>query len=294
MRIPGDTRGKALLGVLLLAPMFLVAGPVAAQREVAVERGNRLVVSSLSGTLVIEGWDRDVVRLERGEGTVQRAGRRGTVRVDTDRPRGQGSFLLHVPAWMGVTVDGINLEVEVRGVTAPIRVETVNGDIRVEGGSEEIRLESVSGSVWLEGSRGRITLGSVHGNLTGRDLAGEVHAETTNGSVRFRDAAVQSLEARSVNGDLLWEGSVLARGRYLLDTHNGSVRLRLPASASAVVTATTWHGNLRSDFPVQTTPGGLGRTLRFTLGTGGSTRIDIKTFQGEIVLERRDPTPPSQ
>lgn len=294
MRIPEGTFRGSSRAALLLALMVLVPGPAAAQREVAVERGTRLTLSSLSGALVIEGWERDVVRIERGEGTVRVTGRRGTVRVETDRPRRQGSFLLHVPAWMGVTVDGINLEVEVRGVTAPIRVETVNGDIRVEGGSEEIRLESVSGSVWLEGSRGRITLGSVHGNLTGRDLAGEVHAETTNGSVRFRDAAVQSLEARSVNGDLLWEGSVLARGRYLLDTHNGSVRLRLPASASAVVTATTWHGNMRSEFPVQTTPGGLGRTLRFTLGTGGPTRIDITTFQGEIVLERRDPTPRSQ
>ncbi len=294
MRISEGTSRRTPRAVLLVALIFLFPGPVAAQREVAVERGNRLALSSLSGTLVVEGWDRDVVRLERGEGTVRRGGQRGAVRVDTDRPRGQGSFHLQIPAWMAVTVDGINLDVTVRDVLAPIRVETVNGDIRVEGGREEIRLESVSGSVWLEGARGRIVLESVHGNLTGTDLSGEVHAETTNGSVRVRDAALQTLEARSVNGDLLWEGTALANGRYLLDTHNGSVRLRLPTTINAEVTATTWRGNLRSDFPVRTTPGGLGRPIRFTLGSGGPTRIDITTFQGEITLERTPAARPRQ
>ncbi len=283
---------KAPPAGLVLALALLFPGPVTAQREVAVERGARLALSSLSGTLVIEGWDRDAVRVERGEGAVRQGGPRGTVRVEPDRRRGRGSFHLLVPAWMAVTVDGVNLEVAVRGVMAPIRVETVNGDVRVEGGRDEIRLESVSGSVWLERSRGRIVLESVHGNLTGHDLAGEVRAETTNGSVRFRDAALQTLDARSVNGDLLWEGAPLANGRYLLDTHNGSVRLRLPATVSAVVTTTTFHGDLRSDFPVRTAPGGLGRTIRFTLGRGGPTRIDITTFQGEIVLERMPAPPP--
>ncbi len=287
----GAPRSVRVAGVLVLAFMF--PGLLTAQQEVPADRGMRLALS-LSGTLVIEGWDRDMVRLERGEGTLRRT-RSGTVHVETDG-RGGGSFHLQVPAWMAVAVDGVNLEVAVRGVQAPIRVETVNGDIRVDGGREEIRLESVSGSVWLEHSQGRIALESVHGNITGLDLTGEVRSETTNGSVGFREAILQSLEARSVNGDLLWEGSALANGRYLLDTHNGAVRLRLPATTGAVVTATTWHGNLRSDFPVRTTPGGLGRTIQFTLGTGGSARIDITTFQGEIVLERRapSPTPPSR
>ena len=290
-RISRGTSPRAWLAVLLLVPISLLPRPVAAQREVPVERGARLALSSLSGTLVIQGWERDMVRLERGEGSVRTTSRSGTVRVVTDRPRGPGSFHLQIPAWMAVTVDGINLDVTVGDVLAPIRVETVNGDIRVEGGREEIRLESVSGAVRLENGRGMIRLESVHGNLVGERLAGEVRAETTNGSVVLRDVELRELQAESVNGDLTWDGPVYAGGRYTLGTHNGSVRVRLPATTDAVVTTTTWHGDLRSDFPVRTTPGAPGRTIQFTLGSGGSARIVLTTFQGGIVLERRAPPP---
>lgn len=279
---------------LALALAYLIPGPVLAQREVAVERDARLALSSLSGTLVIQGWERDVVRLDRGEGTVRTTSRRGTVQVVTDRPQGQGSFHLQIPVWMAVTVNGINLEVTVRDVLAPIRVETVNGDIRVEGGREEIRLESVSGTVRLESGRGTIRLESVHGNLVGERLAGEVRAETTNGSVVLQGVELRELQAESVNGDLTWDGSVSDGGQYRLGTHNGSVRVRLPSTTDAAVTATTWHGDLRSDFPVRTTPGGLGRTIRFTLGRGGSTRIDLTTFQGEITIDRIPAARPPQ
>jgi hypothetical protein len=66
------------------------------------------------------------------------------------------------------------------------------------------------------------------------------------------------------------------------------VQLRVP-HASALVTVSTWDGNIDSDFPIMLKPGARGISLskpkryRFEIG-GGGARINAKTFSGDIKI----------
>lgn len=129
-------------------------------------------------------------------------------------------------------------------------IATVNGDVAVSGVASEVRVKTVSGELDLEG------------------LAGDARLETVNGAIT---AAFQTVS----NGQ-----------RIGADTVNGKIVLRLPADASAHVTADTLNGSLDgSDFGLEVTKGFVGRDLDGRIGNGGA-RIKLDTVNGSISIQK--------
>lgn len=254
----------------------------------AVERSQRLEVNAHAGEIVVRAWNRNAVRV-RAE---LRAGARlavdrssASVSVHARGERGErADYEITVPAWMGVNLHGVNTTMTVDGVQAPIRAETVNGNITVKGGEGLVSLNTVEGSVILESAKGRIDVESVNADVTVRNAEGEVRAETVNGGVTLAGMRSESVEASTVNGDMVYEGTIRAGGRYRLVTHNGDVTIMLPAGADARVSVSTFQGDFQSDFPVTLTER-RGKRFDFTLGSG-SAAIDLESFQGTIRLVR--------
>ena len=80
-----------------------------------------------------------------------------------------------------------------------------------------------------------------------------------------------------------------------MTTHNGDIRVSLGAQANATVFVRTFGGDFSSDFPV-TLPEGMSnrdgnKRFNFTLG-GGSARVELQSFQGDIHVSR-GPLPPN-
>ena len=80
-----------------------------------------------------------------------------------------------------------------------------------------------------------------------------------------------------------------------MNSHSGSVRLTLINPPGFEVTANTFSGSIRSDFPL--TIGGdsdrrggrpeiTSRSIRATFGDGSAT-LTLRTFSGNIVIEKR-------
>ncbi len=274
----------------MLATLALLASLTLPQADttVAVERGQRLEVSAHAGEVVVRAWNRNAVRvraeLRSGARLVlDRSSTAVSVHTRDDRAE-HADYDITVPTWMGVTLHGVNTAMTIDGVQAPIRAETVNGDITVKGGQGLVSLNTVEGSVTLENARGRIDVESVNADVTVRNAEGEVRAETVNGAVTLAALRSESVEATTVNGDLLYDGTIRAGGRYRLVTHNGDVTISIPAGTGARVSVSTFQGDFESDFPVTLTER-RGKRFDFTLGNGGAA-IDLESFQGTIRLVR--------
>ena len=89
----------------------------------------------------------------------------------------------------------------------------------------------------------------------------------------------------SVQGNLDYEGEIRSGGHYGFSTHNGNIRVAVPAKVSADVSVATFNGNFESSFPVQLTRTGHGKRFRFVLGSG-SAELELESFQGAIRLRR--------
>ncbi len=273
-------------------------GPESAPKTdqtVDVAKGTRLVLNNNAGEAVVRTWDRDQVRVQashsdREQIDVQTADM--TLRVRARASRGPSSLVdyqITVPRWMPVNLSGTYLESTIEGTTAEVTVETVHGDVKVVGGSGNISVRSVEGTITVDKAAGRVQATTVNEGIRLTNVTGDVTADTTNGNILIDNAQTSSLEASTVNGDVTFNGSVRDKGSYRLTTHGGDIRVGLGGASNATVFVRTFQGDFTADFPIQLPEGQTARSgskrFNFTLGTG-SARIELQSFNGDIVLAR--------
>ena len=273
-----------LTGTLALAP------DVQVDTTLNAVRGQRLAVNAYAGEVTVRAWNRNAVRIEANADqdqleisssptgiSIRTQGRHG--------PPEEITIRISAPAWIGLSLAGVNTSAKVEGIRAPISVETVEGEVDVTGGESLISLRSVQGSVRLRGAKGRINVNSVNDDVEVANSSGDIAAQTVNGEILLQGVDASSLDANTVNGDISYSGPIRSNGRYALSTHNGDLTLTVPQGTSAAVTVSTFSGDFESEFPVPLQGTRKGKGFNFTLGSG-SAQVTLESFQGTIRLVR--------
>jgi len=125
---------------------------------------------------------------------------------------------------------------------------------------------------------------TTNGGIRCRDLNSVVDAATTNGNVDVTTSEWAS--AKTTNGGVnVSMGNAKWSGELELATTNGSVDVRLPASAEFEVNAATTNGGMEFEFPV-TIQGRLNKRITTKLGEGGPP-IRVETTNGGVTVRRR-------
>jgi DUF4097 and DUF4098 domain-containing protein YvlB len=275
-------------------------GMTTTDKTVDVARGARLTLDNQAGEVVVRTWDRDAVRVQARHSSREQVDvsvSDGQVRIRSPRngrwgAHGSIDYELTVPAWMPVRLSGTYLFATLEGVQGEVSAETVQGDVTVKGGSGQITARSVEGVVAVSDAKGRIEARSVDGDVTITGSTGDIVADTTDGAIRITGSAATSIDASTVDGDIVFDGAVSSEGQYRFVTHDGDVYLRVPENPSATVSIRTYEGRFTSTYPVQLSGDyKRGRRVSFTLG-GGAATVEIEAFDGHIrVLKPGDALP---
>jgi hypothetical protein len=278
--------------LLLLAALTTGAPDVATDTVVQLQRGDRVVVTGLSGSVSIEAVPGSELGVTTGRRTdrvaVRRTGGRVLVTAEgRDGGRRPIDVSLRVPSWADIQVDGNDLDVSVRGGEGTVSVGTVDGDLLIEGTAGEVRATTIEGEIVARATRGPVVLSSHADDITVLGPRGPVEAGTLDGDIRVVDAVSASVRAETQSGDIDFAGAILSGGTYRFYLHSGDALLALPAELSARVRVSTFHGDFESDFPVVVTGFTSGRAFDFTVG-GGDAEIVVEAFDGEIRLTRGD------
>lgn len=268
------------------------ARPPQTDETVAVKRGARLSVDNFAGEVVVHAWDRDAVRVQarhRARTTVNVRTVASGVRVTADSTMGPASvdYDITAPAWMPVKITGTYEFATVDGIQAEVSVETVRGDVTVKGSRGPLFVRSVEGRVNVEDAGGRIDVSSVNEGVRISGTGGDLVAESINGAVTLSRMRASSATVSTVNGDITYDGTLAANGRYEFTSHNGNLVLTLPDGTNATFTVRTYNGGLMTEVPVQGSREGLerGRAVTLTLGTGAAD-VSLESFDGEIRIRR--------
>ena len=279
--------------VATLAAAMLVA--LAPQRQsdttFAVPAGASLSVNNFGGGITVHGWTENRVKVH-GE-----TGRRGrvevslvgtTVVINTGSREGAPSVIdldITVPQSMALTLSGTYADITVDGVQGAISAETVNGEVNVRGGKGIVTLHSIQGGVTLSDASGRIEVNSVNEDVELTNVSGEIKVETTNGEVSLTGIKSSSVDAGTINGDVLYEGTVTDGGSYSLGSHNGDITVSVAEGANVTITAATANGDIDASFPLPMTSSPGKHRKTFKIGSG-SARMELESFQGDIELRR--------
>ncbi len=261
----------------------------------AVSPGTRLRLESMNGDISVKAWDRNQVRVQavhsrRDQVRISLAG--SVLRIEaTGRfgPAAEADFDLTVPAWMGLTLEGLNGSIAVEGVRAPLEISTLNGDVTVAGGAETVKLASTAGGIRLSDARGRITLNGTSDEIVVSDIQGDLVVENISGDIILQNIVSRSVDVQSVSGSIWYDGTIQDGGRYGLYAHSGDIYLGVAEAINATFSLSVFSGRISPGFPL---PGpltddarGMGQRRSYRMGNG-SAAVEIEVFSGSIHLLR--------
>lgn len=284
-----------LLALALVATFPAVATdgkPINETRPLAPD--GRLSVSNVAGLIQVKAWGKNEVQitgtLGAGSERLEISGTRDDLRVEVILPRrsrnAEGSeLILQVPENAQLELKGVSADIRVTGTRGPARVSSVSGDVTVEAAMKELRATSVSGDLSIKTPSANTRLEAVSGDIHAEQLTGVLRLETVSGDATVSGARFSEIDLETVSGDLELRIEGLADGGEIeVESVSGNLDLFVPKALDATVVLESFSGRLRSDVgePVRRT----GDTWEATLGNGKS-RIRMESHSGNIALKTR-------
>jgi DUF4097 and DUF4098 domain-containing protein YvlB len=219
----------------------------------------RVSVSNVNGSITVETWDRNEVKLEYVK-TSERKEDLAEVEVRIDAQKDAFSVETDYGDWKrrnsGERRTYNKLQVEyhlfVPRNAVLDEIETVNGSVSIANAFNSTKASAVNGQVRATNLRGATNLSTVNGTLV-------------------------------ADFDQLQSGS-----RISLETVNGTVDLMIPSDANATVKADTVNGQISNDFGLPVRKGEyVGRDLYGKIGSG-DVQIRLNSVNGALSVKRKN------
>ena len=173
---------------------------------------------------------------------------------------------------------------------------SVDYTVKVPTGAS-VTLHTISGDVDVTGVKGDVTSNSVSGDVTVRNSRPHaIEIETVSGDLHLTGMESDRVQLRTVNGDIDYNGKLVRNGRYDMQSHSGDIRIVSPGSSGFDIEATTFNGDVKSDYPltIRGTQGGnafpglprMNRSMRGSFGDA-SAILTLRSFSGDIVIAKK-------
>ncbi len=220
----------------------------------------RVSVSNVNGSIVMEAWERNEVKLEAIKiADTKEALSFVEIKVDSQA----NSFCVEAD------YDNFNRTRGDKGWKNHGRLE-VQFKLTVPRGAMLDEIETVNGSVTASNFVGVTKISAVNGNVNASNLRGTANLSTVNGEVM-------------ADFDRLESGSKIS-----LNTVNGKVSLVIPSDSNATVKADSLNGDIRTDFGLRVRKGKyVGRDLYGRIGSG-DVQIKLESVNGPLSVLRKN------
>ena len=221
-------------------------------RESTMPAGALNVDAGQNGGIVIEGWDRNEIRV--------RAVVQGSASSESRAKELAGQVQVQSGGGRVYSTGPENDRREWWSVSYRINVPRKN----------DLDLRASNGGITIVGVTGNMRFDTTNGGVKLQDIGGRVNGETRNGGLNVL-----------LSGNK-WDGEGLD-----VETSNGGVTLGIPDGYNAELETRTVNGGLRIDFPI-TVQGELTsrRGISTTLGSGGPL-VRVRTTNGGVKIGRR-------
>ena len=141
-----------------------------------------------------------------------------------------------------------------------------NVDIRGAPGGADVSASTGDGEIRIEGATGAVTASTGNGPVTIATGVGPVNASSGDGPIEVRVGTMPHPQDMRIR------------------TGDGPITLYIPSTFGGELDAHTGDGHIESDFPLQVSGRMDPSHVRATIGSGGTTRIELSTGDGDVHL----------
>jgi len=274
-------RPVAALWLLSALPIVVCANESSFDRTVKADPNGEVVISNVSGTVDVQGWDRNEVQVtghleddvERVD--VESSGARITVKVVLPRGGSHDSdaeLEVRVPRGSSVEVSAVSADVSSRGVTGTQRLKSVSGEITAEVSGNNSEIRSVSGDITARGD-GRpvaLRLSSVSGSINLSHGAGKLDVVTVSGDADLNVSDVSEVRGRTTSGNFDLRATLARDARVDVEAVSGDITLRVTAPNGLSAEIESFSGDIT---------GCLAKNVERVSKYGPGHRLNVRTVE---------------
>lgn len=251
------------------------------ERKVAADANGEVVISNVSGTIDVRGWDRNEVQVTGTLGDsvervdVESSNGRTIVKVVLPRGHardGDADIEVQVPKNSSVEVSAVSADVSSRGVLGPQRLKSVSGEVTADISGNESDVRSVSGDVTVRGvgKPTSLRVASVSGSLDITNMGGKIDLVTVSGDARLQGNEVTEIRGRTTSGSLELVGKLTRDGRVDVEGVSGDITLRLSAVGGLSAEIESFSGDIH---------GCLAKGVERVSKYGPGVRLNLRTVE---------------
>jgi len=280
------------------------------EKSVALAKDGKVILKNISGDIEVKSWDKNEVKINalkisRASSLAQAEENAKKVeievlkednvlRISTKYPKSPFRSLnvsidynLLIPAEAAIKIKSVSGDVSLTEIGGSVETDTVSGDIEVSGASKGVECKAVSGDLTMTDISGSLYLKAVSGDIDLRRIKGSVEAETVSGEIDLKNISeAQTVRAKSLSGEVTYDGRLKADGKYELKSHSGDIRMIIPAESAFDFEAETFSGSIDSEFAIVVSGKISRKEIRGSVNGGGAD-IKLSTFSGDISLEKK-------
>jgi DUF4097 and DUF4098 domain-containing protein YvlB len=190
-----------------------------------------------------------------------------------------------------------NYEISVPTETE-LQVRTDSGNVTVESVHGDMSFDTVAADLALQNVEGYLAIKSIGGSLVCTHCAGRLDATSISGNFQLIQPLMDNVRVQTSSGNILFDGTFLSRGIYVLKNYSGTIEVRFSSSDSFDVHAASLYGNVVNQAPVvqdqrrlRSQPPayapGMAKSLFGSLNEG-QAKVELSSFSGTIKILKRE------
>jgi hypothetical protein len=286
------------------------------ERSLKVDARVNISMCVITGTVKVNGWDRNELRIFVNEGSninmnVRAKDRKSeqpilvdVTALDPTAPKYKNTPMLASECIWGneIEIDApLNAALTIKGDETTIQIDSVRkafvknlgGSILLRNITERADAQTYEGNVTVNDSRGFVNLDSSSGNIIAfnvgpAEIGDAFKAKTTSGKIFLQQIEYRQVEVNSISGAILYGGKLVSGGLYTFSTSNGAITLTLPADSSSRLTASYGYGQFFCDFPLKDVRKDATRFKNITGVIGsGDANLKLTTHDGSIKIRKQ-------
>ena len=286
------TRNAVRAGALgaAMAGFILAASPAHADRvekHFAVQNKPKITVRNSSGRIQVKAWTKSEVLV-----AWTNAGGKSVVETELAGNR------VEVAAQAGEdgnSTDGSKTDFEITvPVESELSVRTDSGNVTVDSVHGDMTFDTVGANLQLTDVNGYMVVKTIDGSLVCNRCSGKLEANSISGNMQMLQPSLDSVRVQTSSGNILFDGSFLSRGVYIMKNFSGTIEVHFSSSDSFDVAANSLKGDVinQASFKPDThgTPRPASKWGHGFFGTmnEGHAKVELSSFSGTIKILKRD------
>jgi DUF4097 and DUF4098 domain-containing protein YvlB len=171
-------------------------------------------------------------------------------------------------------------------ISGDIDIKSTSGDVRIQDVDGSIDAVSVSGDMNYKKIIGNVDLKTTSGDFRVADIKGSIDAESVSGDMNFTSSSkISEIDIDTISGDISVQGILAPNGSYTLDSHSGTIRIKIPPESNFELQTNTSSGVIDCDFELEEHVLSDRKRLHGIAGKGGAS-LDISTYSGDIRIQK--------